>query len=244
MKRLSATSPAFGTRRHLQKLLDILLPAFCQLCSAPCREHLCNNCVGDLPQNNTACSRCDLPLLHAGLCAECQARSPAFDQIITAFQFAPPVSLLINRLKHQRQLYWVGVLCEPLVKRLQASYRERYLPDVLVPVPLHWRRQLVRGFNQTEVLARSLSKAFDIPLARSIKKIRITQKQQELSREERLRNLNNSFQCVADFKGKKVALIDDVVTTGATAETLARLLKKQGVAQVDVWALARAPKHL
>ncbi|MEW8195950.1 MAG: phosphoribosyltransferase family protein [Candidatus Thiodiazotropha sp.] len=116
-------------------------------------------------------------------------------------------------------------------------------PDVLVPVPLHPLRLRKRGFNQsveiTRVVARQCRLPFDWRLCRRTKE---TKTQSELNEEERRRNISNAFQVCADVKGTHLALVDDVITTGATVTELSRMLKKAGAKRVDVWAIARTPK--
>ncbi|MEW8050140.1 MAG: ComF family protein [Candidatus Thiodiazotropha sp.] len=143
-------------------------------------------------------------------------------------------------LKFQHKLHLVEPLAGLLMEHL-GEMDER--PDVLVPVPLHPLRLRKRGFNQsveiTRVVARQCRLPFDWRLCRRTKE---TKTQSELNEEERRRNISNAFQVCADVKGTHLALVDDVITTGATVTELSRMLKKAGAKRVDVWAIARTPK--
>ena len=121
-------------------------------------------------------------------------------------------------------------------------YRSDTLPDLVTSVPLHWTRAFTRGFNQSELLSRFLAVDVNRPYQNTMRKLTRTQKQQDLDRRARLNNLKQAFEVKADVNNKHIAVVDDVVTTGATAETLATLLKAAGARRVDIWALARTPK--
>ena len=176
------------------------------------------------------------------MCGECQKHPPAFDQVVAAFSFASPVGHFINQFKHRGKLDSVPLMVDTLVDRIDAISGPDSTPDLITSVPLHWTTLLRRGFNQSEIIARLLAKKKRL-LYRAIARKRVrTSKQQTLSRRERLNNLKQVFTLREDVTGKYVAVIDDVVTTGATAETMARLLKKAGARRVDVWAFARTPK--
>ncbi|MGI1680018.1 MAG: hypothetical protein K6L75_14850 [Cellvibrionaceae bacterium] len=117
-------------------------------------------------------------------------------------------------------------------------------PDIITPVPLHWRRQLTRSFNQSAFIAQQLSRHSGIPAANISKRVTATPKQQRLKRSQRLKNLKGTFQVDGSkVANKKVAIIDDVMTTGATVESLSAALKKAGALQVEVWCLGRTPNR-
>jgi ComF family protein len=118
------------------------------------------------------------------------------------------------------------------------------LPDLVIPVPLHPARLGERGFNQSLEIARLVTKRLELETDwRSVKRIRPTPPQTGLSEKERRRNLRAAFSISGDLRGRHVALLDDVITTGATLSELSRLLMRQGVERVDLWALARTPMH-
>ncbi len=141
-----------------------------------------------------------------------------------------------SKFKHGR------VLTTLLASEIQANNTGLSKPDVLVPVPLHWRRQLKRGFNQAEVIARTLGSDLGFPVnTRLIARARSTKAQEGLSRRERQSNLRKAFIPTGDVQGLSIAVIDDVVTTSSTAEAVARCLKQAGAKQVQIWAIARTP---
>lgn len=182
------------------------------------------------------------------MCGECQKHPPAFDRVIAAFSFESPVGHFINQFKHRGKLDSVSLMVDTLMDRIDSispsnSTDSDSAPDLVTSVPLHWTTLLRRGFNQSEIIARQLANKMGLPYQTVVGKRVRTSKQQALSRRERLNNLKQVFNLRTDVTGKYVAVVDDVVTTGATAETLARLLKKAGARRVEVWALARTPKH-
>jgi len=179
-------------------------------------------------------------------CGECQKRPPAFDQVAVPWRFAFPVDTLISRFKHQAQWPSGRLLAEQMARHLLYAFDEGLpRPDMLLPVPLAPRRLRQRGFNQAQMLADWLRPALDIGVrADLLQRIQDTQSQQELDAAARRRNLRQAFALSDEVqvRGRHVAVIDDVLTTGATAEALARLLKRAGAVRVDIYCLARTPK--
>lgn len=222
---------------------------YCSLCDERCetRQSVCGACEAELPWLREHCSVCALPLPASGLiCGECLKRPPAFDQVTVPWRFAFPVDTLISRFKHQSQWPLGRLLAEQLSRHLQHAFDEGLpRPDALLPVPLARRRLRQRGFNQAQMLADWLSAALSIPVdTKLLTRVQDTQSQQELDAASRRRNLRQAFALIDDrsLTGRHLAIIDDVLTTGATAEALARLLKRAGAARVDVYCLARTPK--
>jgi ComF family protein len=223
-------------------ILDLLLPHRCLLCEAPdSRRALCEPCRNDLPWLVSACPRCALPLPGtAELCGRCLSQPPAFDRCIAAFRYSSPVDRLVGQFKNQRRLSAGKLLSSLLLERLRKGAEAR--PELIAPVPLHWRRQLLRGFNQATFIAGSLASQLDIPLLAVARRSQATPKQQQLDRRRRLGNLRGAFSVNRELvAGRHVAIVDDVVTTGATAQALSLALKRAGAARVDVWAIARTP---
>ncbi|MGA0446597.1 MAG: ComF family protein, partial [Pseudohongiellaceae bacterium] len=173
---------------------------------------------------------------------------PAFDSTQALFHYAKPVRQLISLFKFHGRLeigasfaYLLAQRFQHTVRRLPTSAR----PQLLLPVPLHPRRMNMRGFNQSEELVRGLSSLAGIPSCRSlVRRVRHTPSQTEMTdAASRRRNLRSAFTVQACAKLgtiRRVAVVDDVMTTGATVDALAQSLKAHGVAQVDVWCLARA----
>ena len=227
----------FGAR--LQRWL---LPLRCLLCGAPGANgaDLCADCASELPRNVSCCARCALPLaLPAALCGECQRRLPPWDAAWAPFRYAWPLDRLESRFKFGRDLAAGRVLAA----QWQTQPRTLELPALILPVPLHQGRLRQRGYNQALELAAPLAKAFGVLIRPDLlQRIRATPAQTELDAVTRRRNLRGAF---ALREGATlpahVALVDDVMTTGATLAECARVLRRAGVQRIDVWALARAP---
>jgi len=161
---------------------------------------------------------------------------------VAPYRYQAPLAALINRWKHQGDSRPLDTLIDSLRERLLEEYQQADWPDLLLPVPLPWRRRLVRGFNQTEQIANLLSRQLNIPSNQQLLHAKGGEhSQQGLNRKQRLRNLAGRFTLRGDVPAEHVALIDDVMTTGATASYLAKLLQDAGVKQVDVWLIARTP---
>ena len=213
----------------------------CALCSAPSGDaFVCAPCEAALPWLRHACFRCALPLAPPQLlCGRCLGkRHPAVDDSIAVFEYRFPLDRLVQRFKFAADLAMGRALAARLAARVAAAERPR---RIVVP-PLSSRRLRERGFNQALELAKVVARAVQADCEpRAILRVRETQAQHELDRRQRLANLRGAFSCARCFDGEHVAIVDDVVTTGATAETLARVLKQAGAARVSVWAVARTP---
>ena len=225
-----------------------IIEQHCLLCDEHCEgQPLCSPCEADLPWLDGRCTVCAVPLPSRGLvCGECLKRPPSYDHVEVPWRFAFPVDALITRFKHQARWPYGRLLGERLAHHLEHAFAEGLpRPDLLLPVPLARRRLRQRGFNQAQMLADWLSRPLGIATdARALERVLDTPAQQQLDAATRRRNLRQAFAIAtgADVKGRHLALVDDVLTTGATAEALARLLKRAGAERVDVYCLARTPK--
>ncbi len=226
------------TARHLAAQL---IPALCPLChltvSGP--RGLCRTCRDALPRLPNQCRWCADPLPRPGLCPHCLADPPGFDQVTSPCLYAPPLDGLVLALKHG-DLSAAPALADVLATHIRERGGTR--PDVLVPVPLHWRRRFQRGFNQSRELARELGRELALPLAPgTLRRVVDTPTQQGLDRHQRRRNLRRAFAVAGPVAGRRIAVVDDVVTTAATGRALARLLLDAGAAGVEIWCVARTP---
>ena len=231
-----------GMTRVVDHALDALLPSHCLLCGARGQgaSSLCAACEADLPRNATCCARCALPLeTPAPLCGRCIKHAPPWEAAWVPFRYEWPLAQLEARFKFGGDL----AAGRTLSLLWSASQAPPGLPGAIVPVPLHRSRLRKRGYNQALELAKPLAKHFDIPLLRdALRRSRVTAAQTELTAIQRRRNVRGAF--AAHFDGEApqhIAVLDDVFTTGATLAECVRVLKRAGVARVDVWALARAP---
>lgn len=232
-----------------------MLPNPCLLCGEPSSgERLCAGCALALPYLEQApyrCELCALPLEgEARYCGRCLSAPPPFERCRAAFRYDYPLDHLIHHFKYHRRLAHGRALADLLAEHLWAARAEAdkdAWPELLIPVPMHWSRRLRRGFNQTELIAQDLARQLDIPMhSRLCRRRRRTPAQQGLSRRERERNLHRAFTLVPAahrlLAGRRVALLDDVVTTASTARELSGLLLEAGAVEVEVWALARTPE--
>lgn len=230
---------------HIPALFNALIPSRCLVCNGGVRglKPLCAGCEQDLPWNVPACPRCAMPQAGATTCAECRQHPPAFARALCAFRYEAPVAVLLNRYKHHGQLAGGHLLAQALADAVHHHYREQGepLPDAIVPVPLHWRRLQGRGFDQALETGKVLSRRLDIPLASGLRRLRHTSSQQGQGRMERQRNLAGAFVFRGRLTGRRIALIDDVLTTGSTATAIIPALQAAGAQEVHVWAIARTP---
>lgn len=185
------------------------------------------------------CPHCGLPLETTGdECGACIRNPPAFSRTLALFRYEDPVKYLIHALKFNRKLYVAHVLGE-----LMAEHYAQQDPraDMIIPVPLHTARLRERGFNQALELARPVAARLRIPVnVHACVRIRGTAAQSDLSAEQRAKNIKGAFEVRERCEGRRVAIIDDVMTTGATVDELTRMLIVHGVEDVQVWVCARA----
>ena len=225
----------------LKTAQSYLYPSLCTLCGrAACGPYdLCQGCLGDLSRNDHCCRCCGIPLEAEGLvCGPCSRKPPPFEHSIIPFRYAPPLDHLLQQLKFHRRLHLAPLLGELLADAVRREGEE--LPELLRPVPMNRSRIRERGYNQALDLARILSRSLSIPLDwRCCQRVRNTPAQTTLKRNERHRNLRGAF-VVKGRLPHHVAIVDDVVTTGATVTEFARTLKRAGVRKVEVWACARS----
>lgn len=226
------------------RALRLLLPPRCLLCGAAGSESrdLCAGCCDDLALNTVCCPRCALPLESpAPACGECLKREPPFAAAWAPFRYGHPLDLLEARFKFRADLAAGRVLSELMIERARIDAPR--LPGLMIPVPLHRARLRERGYNQALELARSLAQALGIPLRHDLlRRAKATPPQTGLDAQARRRNLQGAFDLLPGATLPAfVVVFDDVMTTGATMREAARVLRRAGVARVDVWALARAP---
>ncbi|MGH8197185.1 MAG: ComF family protein [Steroidobacteraceae bacterium] len=224
-------------------LLHRLFPATCLLCldpGQPPKLDLCRDCEDDLPRNDPCCLVCASPVPAADrVCDHCLLRRPAFDSAFAPYRYEFPLVELIHRLKYGRQIAIARILGTLLARRIA----ERDLPsvDAIVPVPLHAAREARRGYNQAGEIARFAAEILHLPVAdRLAERIRNTDEQAALPAIVRRVNVSGAFEIRAKRVPASVAIVDDVLTTGATADALAQALRRAGCRHIEVWAAARA----
>jgi ComF family protein len=212
----------------------------CALCGASDGNRLvCRPCEAGLARAGHACGRCALPLpAPAARCGQCLRRPPPFDAAAAAFAYAFPTDRLLHRFKFAGDL----AMGRWLAFALLDAVRSQPAPDLVIPTPLSRARLRGRGFNQAGEIAKVLAAALNIPVAvAGLTRRREDSPQTALDARERRRNLRGAFHCGLALHGLAVALVDDVMTTGATAHEAARALRAAGAARVSVWVVARTP---
>lgn len=205
---------------------------------------LCGACHEHLPRlGSDACPTCALPGTQGLQCGTCLSKPPPFDAAVAALRYGFPVPQMIAQLKYAARLPWADWAAQELSEAVLACKAHERV-DVLVAVPLARRRLAERGFNQAELLAEAIACRTGLSLRRgALKRTRETAPQVGQDREARMKNLRDVFQAPAILAGKRVAVVDDVMTTGATLESIARALRKAGVVRVEAWVVARAEGH-
>jgi ComF family protein len=207
----------------------------CELCGAPGgRDFVCAGCAADLPPLGEHCPRCALPNPAGAVCGACLRRAPHFDATFALWRYEFPCDRLVQSLKFRARLALAGSFGDRLALRSQAR------ADLVLPMPLHPRRLAARGFNQALEIARSLARRCGIALeARGVRRVKDTAPQTGLPYDRRAKNVRGAFACDLDLAGKAVVVVDDVMTTGATLDELARVLKRAGAARVENRVVAR-----
>jgi ComF family protein len=214
------------------------LPAQCLLCAAPARTaNLCDGCRTDLPLLPQAhCPICAEPTLGGEVCGACLAHPPQFDRVLAPAAYAYPLDRLIQSFKYAGSLAVAPMLAELMLPLI----RTEPLPDLIVAMPLSTERLRERGFNQSLEIARLIGARLGIPVdTAACIRVRHGEAQSALPLKRRTDNVKGAFVCMADFDGRSVAVVDDVLTTGSTLSELARVLKQCGAARVIGWMAAR-----
>jgi len=224
-------------------LLDALLPGICLLCEqrrdTPPARDLCDHCAAVLPWNDAPCARCAEPG-QAPLCARCRIEAPPFSRTVAPLLLRHWPAQWVARAKTGRDLVTARLLGMLLADAVADAYHHEPRPAAIVPVPLHWRRLLWRGHNQAHRLALPVARRLGLPIADRGLHRRPTASLRRLDRRRRLERVAGAFRIDRPVAGT-VAIVDDVLTTGATAGALARTLLDAGADAVHVWAATRTP---
>jgi len=228
-----------------RRLLDaarLTLPQRCALCVAPAADGLlCNPCAADLPRIIGACPACALPAIN-GFCGACLAKPPPWSRATAAFVYAFPVDRLLVELKYRGQLAladWAGASLAARVEATLAARSDGAPPQYVSALPLASARQRERGFNQAREIARRVAHVLALPLATPLKRASGAIPQTALAWRDRARNVRGAFVVCDDVRGARIALVDDVMTTGATLAEATRTLLRAGAADVECWVVAR-----
>ena len=210
----------------------------CVLCDEHATDTVCAACVASLPITSVACPSCAAPN-QLTVCGACLRAPPAFDATVAAFLYRFPLDRLVQSFKFNANLALVDFFADALVAKLVA--RNLPMPDMIVALPLANKRLSTRGFNQSALIAEAVGRQLGVRVAHTaMLRIRETPPQTGLSMALRLKNIKGAFDCAGDVTDKRIAVIDDVMTTGATLSEAASVLKRAGASRVEAWIVARA----
>jgi len=210
---------------------------------------ICTDCHQRLPLSLSACHTCGLPLSLTSInqskskqtvCGECLKSSPTYNRTISGFHYEAPINEFITQLKFSSQFQLLPLLCDYLIDKINERYDKVSLPDAIIPVPLHLKKLVQRGFNQSQLIADQIAKTLAVKvLTNGIKRIKMTQAQSGLDSVERKGNVKKAFQIDGKLP-EHIAIVDDVVTTGMTVSELASQARLHGAKKIDIWCVARA----
>ena len=244
-----------------------MLSCRCVLCKddvASPNTCLCDHCINQLPWSGERCTFCGCQLERTQLCPQCQQSPPYYRRCISAFNYTgDSIDRLIFPIKKDPVCPQLRQLTLLLSKEIERAYSDQEWPTVLVPVPVHWQTLLRRGYNQSHSIAFQLTQCFEsLEIAPQLcRRQKFSTPQRLRNRQQRLRNMRHSFTLdhssnvtpnatsgnlstqYSGLTNKTLAIVDDVLTTGATVNALAKLLMDAGAKQVDVWAIAKTNWH-
>lgn len=233
----------------LHKIYNRICPPTCILCDSTTATSidLCRECFDMLPHNLHCCYRCALPLPSASslyrdsrrlLCGGCLTSKPLVTESHIPFRYEIPVDYIVQQLKYRGSQKYGRLIGELLAASIPAtSY-----PDLLVPVPQHRDRYLQRGFNHAELIAQTAGQILAIPVDKySAVRLDARPQQSSLNAAARRLNMRGAFKIIEPSISSHIAIVDDVVTTGATTQALAKALLGHGCRRISIWAFARTP---
>jgi ComF family protein len=231
-------------KQCFKSFLDIIFPIECLGCGEE-GQWLCGKCLSSIPLvNRFICPICNRPALHGRPCPSCQRKSKLDNLWVACSYQNQLLKKAIKTLKYRKVKELAKPLASLMIKLLEDLKNQEWtLTDFLImPIPLYPYRQRSRGFNQAELLAEEIAKKFNLKLVTDVlKRVKITASQAKLASDERRDNVKDAFKVVdkEGMKNRKIILVDDLTTTGATLQEAARILKKAGAKSVIGLALAR-----
>ena len=243
--------PVAPVAAGVRALAGLVWPQACAACGAAhvAASELCDRCAGQLLSLVAAayCPRCgatlgpNIPLREDG-CAECPTVLPRISRVVRLGPYTGPLREMVRDLKYHHDQRMVRRLAGMLARRIEVEWAAGPAADLVLPVPMHWRRQLWRGCDHARALARALGRELGLPVGDQLVRIRHTPPQTALSRTRRLENVRGAFglRRGSDLAGARIALVDDVTTTGATAGEAARALLAGGATDVILAVVAKA----
>jgi len=219
------------------KFNQLFFPQSCMLCAAANGGELgiCAACLQDLPWHTAdQCPQCALVAYDGQLCGNCLASAPEFDATMALLRYQHPLDSMLQRYKYGQSL----TMANTFATLLSASINTQ--PDIIIPMPLHPQRLQERGFNQSLEIARLIAQQLNIRLEANVcKRIKLSPPQASLPLKQRVKNMKGAFSCTSRVDNLRVALLDDVMTTGASLNALAKAVKSAGASHVECWVVAR-----
>jgi competence protein ComFC len=244
----SADKPLW-LRRWIEAGIDLLFPPRCVVCKS-LGSWLCSTCASSIEMIQLpVCRRCGLPLRHSGpsgmtpdRCSQCRQMSQEWEGLLAYAYYDGALREAIHQFKYEDLRCLAPRLAGLMAEGWQVLAPDGWLPQAIVPIPLHPSRQRQRGYNQASLLARELGVYLHCPVVEgALIRVRATAPQVGLGVEERRANVHRAFRCLEDrLRGRNILLVDDVCTTGSTLESACLALKAAGVASVLAYTLARA----
>jgi ComF family protein len=236
-------------KKILNFLTYLLFPKTCSCCgknlSTDTDKNICDQCFKTFPKNDgLKCAICSMPLNDGGEhCYDCKHSKIYFNLLKTPYVYKGNIQKLIHKFKYSNRLFLSKDLADPMIDLIYKENWDKEI-DLIIPIPLHFIKKFLRGYNQTYLLSRHISSNLHKPLNDSILlRTNYTKPQFGLNRKDRNENLKNSFtinkKYLTELKGKNILLVDDIATTCATANICAKLLKDAGAKKVFVIAIAR-----
>lgn len=227
---------------HAKWFLNTLLPTLCKLCQqhSDTDHALCSFCKDSLVRQSPACPRCGeyLPPSVNQVCPYCTPGLFDFDTCHAPWEYSAGLRYLVHRWKFVKTTHLTAALADLLLEGCVTTSDV----DALVPMPLHWRRTWQRGYNQCTLLATHVAQRLNLPI-KHVLACKVYQAPQHKAHGRQARQLSvKHFDCQHNLKGLRLALIDDVITTGQTAHRAAQCLKQAGADYVSVWCIAKTPK--
>lgn len=231
----------FTPYNYMSQVLNWLLPPNCLQCRSAIKPNsgpVCTPCYIELPFQGNNCHQCGQRFASDhDYCGRCLNAPPSFDRCFCPFEYKSGIKELICNIKYREKPSLAKAAAQLLAREIVEQGIE--LPQAIIPVPMHLKRLRSRGYNHSNLIAKHLSRILNIPhIENLVVKTKFTPTQAGLSLKKRKTNLKNSFELTKTIGFKRVAIIDDVMTTGATAEEIAKILKKNGVDYIQVWGIA------
>ncbi len=226
---------------NISKLAHVFLKQNCLLCASPAgnTHAVCRACLNDLPWHpKTSCPQCGLAS-DGNLCGSCISSQPDFDATHAVFLYSFPIDAMMQRYKYGNMLSLYSFFGQMLSEKVDLN-----TIDLIIPMPMHPARIKERGFNQAHEIAKVLTKNQTEKLDfKSAERIKLTPPQASLPLKARVKNIKGAFKVTGDLRGKRIAIVDDVMTTGASLNELAITLKEAGASHVECWVIARTLPH-